>query len=141
MKGLIVYHSRTGKTQKMGEEIKTFLKKNGIESDIASMNEVKKESVKDYNFVFLGCWTSGLMIFGQHPEKEWINFVKELPLMSDKQIGLFTTYKIAAGSMFKNMKKSIPNANGNVCLQMKSRDGILSITDQLNLLDFIKQSY
>jgi flavodoxin len=138
MKSLILYHSRTGTTRKYGEEIANFLKKNDVESNVTSIDEFKKEDLDNVSFVFLGCWTSGLMIMGQHPEKEWIDFVRQVPELGDKKIGLFTTYKIATGSMFKKMKKNIPNANGNVSLLLKSRNGSLSINDQLNLLDFTK---
>jgi flavodoxin len=138
MKGLIVYSSKTGKTKKMGEEIATFLKKNDIETSITPVEEIKNKNVNEYNYVFLGCWTSGLMILNQHPNQDWVNSIKNLPEMTDKKIGLFTTYKLATGSMFKKMKKAIPNANGNIRLEMKSRNGLLSVTDQLNLLELIK---
>jgi flavodoxin len=138
MKGLILYQSKTGKTRRMAEEIKTFLNKNNVEIDVTPINEFKKDNLGEYNMVFLGCWTSGFMVFGQRPEKDWINFAHNLPELNDKMVGLFTTYKIAAGSMFKNMKKQIPGANGNIKLQMKSRDGSLSVTDQLNLLELMK---
>jgi hypothetical protein len=41
-------------------------------------------------------------------------------------VNLFTTYKRAAGSMFSRMKKCLPSLNGNMGLELKSKNGDLS---------------
>ena len=42
------------------------------------------------------------------------------------QIALFTTYKLATGSMFSKMKKHIKCENNDYVLELKSRDGNLT---------------
>jgi flavodoxin len=137
MKGLVVYHSRTGITKRYGEEIKAYLQKNGVSADIVSIREFRKEQLGGTDFVFLGCWTSGLMILLQYPEKEWIVFAQSLPDLGKRKIGFFTTYKMATGNMFKKMKKYVVSSNG-IELALKSKTGSLSESDKNQLLNFIK---
>jgi hypothetical protein len=66
------------------------------------------------------------MLFLQHPDKIWIEFAKQLPELNGKKIGLFTTYKLATGSMFLKMKKHIKCNQDNIIVEMKSRRGHLT---------------
>ena len=45
----------------------------------------------------------GLMIIAQHPDAICKDYVSTLNFGSNTKIGLFTTYKIATGSMFSRM--------------------------------------
>jgi hypothetical protein len=59
-----------------------------------------------------------------------VKFAKSLPDMNDKKVGLFTTYLLATGSMFRNMKKHL-NANvEDIGLELKSKSGSLSEIDK-----------
>ncbi|MCG8697749.1 MAG: flavodoxin domain-containing protein, partial [Bacteroidales bacterium] len=103
-KGLIIYDSKTGTTHKFGEEIKKYLKDKGAEVELVSVSDYKNDEVGKADFVLLGGWTSGLFIFLQHPDKPWIKMANDISPLNGKKVGLFTTYKVATGSVFKKMK-------------------------------------
>jgi flavodoxin len=132
-KALIIYHSKTGTTKNLANEIGNFCNQNGIDPQVVSIEEFKKDALKDVDYLFLGCWTHGLMILFQHPDEHWVKFADSLPELKGKKIGLFTTYKIATGSMFNKMKKHINCETGDFKMELKSRDGKLhqSNTDLL----------
>ncbi len=136
-KAVIIYNSKTGTTKKYAEEMGKYLKGKAIDVQLSSIQEYREEILDKANYVLLGCWTSGLMVFLQHPEKIWNDFTVKLPNMPDAKIALFTTYKILTGSMFKNMSKQL---NGRFIvppLEFKSRNGILSENDKKALDKFI----
>jgi hypothetical protein len=108
----------------MGENIHAFLLENNISSRLSSIHEVNASDMSMADYVFLGCWTSGLLLIGQKPEKIWVDFAKNIPNLSRSKVALFTTYKIRTGSMFKNMKKHLDlSGNTSEALEMKSRNG------------------
>jgi len=124
-KALIVYNSKTGITKKFGEEIESFCSQNGLKTEIVSIDEFKKETLVEIDYLFLGCWTSGLMILLQHPDQLWVKFADSLPELKAMKIVLFTTYKLATGSIFKKMKAHIKCDPTNIVLELKSRNGKL----------------
>jgi menaquinone-dependent protoporphyrinogen IX oxidase len=64
MKGIVVYDTSYGNTKKIAETIAGTLKESGIEVDLFAVKDVKKLSVKDYNFLVLGSPTRfGTMSF------------------------------------------------------------------------------
>jgi len=136
-KALILYNSKTGTTKRFALEIAEFLKKNNLDTTVASIFEFDSNDTGNSEYVLLGCWTSGLMILFQHPERVWVEFSKQLADLSGKKIGLFTTYTIATGSMFKNMRRHVNSSSGNSGLELKSRRGDLSEADKRELLRFI----
>ena len=80
MKGIVVYDTSYGNTQKIAETIVETLKETGIETDLFNVKEVKKLSAKDYNFLVLGSPTKfGTMSFairfflGKVKSEEWMN--------------------------------------------------------------------
>ncbi len=128
-KALIVYHSKTGVTRALGKEMSTYLGTLGVKTTAYSIYDFIPSDAVDADIVLLGCWTSGLMVVLQHPEQPWVDFSKRLPDLRGKKIGLFTTYKIAAGGMFRKMERCIPAGAEDVLLRLKSRDGHL--TDEM----------
>jgi menaquinone-dependent protoporphyrinogen IX oxidase len=80
MKGIVVYDTSYGNTKKIAETIAETLKESGIEVDLFDVKNVKKLSVKDYNFLVLGSPTRfGTMSFairgflGKVKSEEWVN--------------------------------------------------------------------
>ena len=80
MKGIIIYDTSYGNTQKIAETIAETLKESGIEVDLFKVNEAKKVNAKDYSFLVLGSPTKfGTMSFafksflGKVKSEEWIN--------------------------------------------------------------------
>jgi flavodoxin len=124
-KALVVYCSKTGITKEFSNEIGRCCSHNGLEIKILSIDEFNNDALADVDYLFLGCWTHGLMILFQHPDKPWVNFAQSLPQLHGKKIVLFTTYKLATGSMFKKMRKFIRCESNDIMLELKSRDGTL----------------
>jgi hypothetical protein len=90
------------------------------------------------DFVLLGCWTAGFMLLFQHPDRPWIGFAKQLPELSGKKAALFTTYKIATGSMFKSMRKYLSGQALDLSLELKSRKGNLAEVHKMMLDRFLE---
>lgn len=137
MKATIIYHSKTGITKKYAKEIETYL--------LGMSFDVKTLSIDDYNgtlmdeteYLFLGCWTSGLFIFGQHPDAEWVEFASKLNGLGKSKIVLFTTYKLLTGSMFRKMRRHLKDKSIITGLKLKSKNGILSEKDKGAILKII----
>lgn len=136
-KAVIYYHSKTGRTKYFGEEIEEFLKQNNIDTKIFSIYDAKPEQLSDADMVLLGCWTHGLFIVLQHPDSKWTAFAKALPDINGKKVALFTTYKLATGSMFSRMKKHLNGKIGPISLTLKSKTDKLSEEHKNQLLEFI----
>jgi flavodoxin len=130
---VIIYHSKTGTTRKYAEEIANYLESKGIDVRLSSTQTFKGEILNNADYVFLGCWTNGLMFMLQHPENAWKDFAAKLPSMPSAKLVLFTTYKILTGSMFKNMYKQLKGKFTAPSQELKSRDGFLSAADKENL--------
>ncbi len=130
---VILYHSKTGTTRKYAEEITSYLESKGISAKISPIQAYREDLMNDVDYVFLGCWTSGLMVILQHPEKEWVDFAAKLPSMPSAKLVFFTTYKFLTGSMFRNMYKQLKGKFAVPSQELKSRDGLLSSADEVKL--------
>jgi flavodoxin len=78
-KAVVVYRSHSGVTRRYGEEIGAFLAKRGIQATVASVGDCDFAALADADFLFLGCWTSGLFVILQHPDEPWLAFVRHMP--------------------------------------------------------------
>ena len=135
---VILYHSKTGTTKKYAEEISKYLQSSGLDTQVTSIQTYSEDMLNNADYVLFGCWTSGLMVILQHPEKEWVDYAAKLPSMPDVKVALFTTYKILTGSMFKNMSKHLKGKFPAPILELKSRNGFLSVADKEKLDSIIK---
>jgi flavodoxin len=122
---VIVYRSATGTTRSLAEEIGRHLASRGINVAVHSVGECDQASLADADIVLLGCWTSGLLVIRQHPDEPWLAFVRELPTLEKARVGLFTTYKLATGSMFARMRAALAGKADRIDLELKSRNGHL----------------
>jgi flavodoxin len=122
----IVYRSATGTTRGLAEEIGAHLASRGLDVAVNSVGECDPTSLAGADIVLLGCWTSGYLVVGQHPDEPWLAFVRDLPALGGSRVGLFTTYKLATGSMFRRMRAALGSRVGPVDLELKSRDRHLS---------------
>jgi flavodoxin len=125
-RALVIYHSQTGNTRGLGIDIHNLCKANGMESKVMATDEFTPAALENVDYLFLGCWTHGLMVVWQHPEKAWVEFAQKLPDLKDKKMVLFTTYKLATGSMFRQMRKHLKCNPSDIVLEVKSRNGDLS---------------
>jgi len=136
-KAAIIVNSKTGTTKKYADEISEYLKSKGLDSRVASIQGYSEDILNDADYVFFGCWTNGLMVILQHPEKIWVEFVTDLPSKPNAKVALFTTYKILTGSMFRNMYKHLKGNFAAPSLELKSRNGSLSEEDKQALENLI----
>ncbi len=136
-KAIIFYQSKTGTTKNYAQEICLYLQTKQINTQCVSINEYHNNLLQDADYLLLGCWTKGLMIIFQKPDKIWSVFASGLSLPINTKIALFTTYKIRTGSMFKNMGKFLMQFNTTMTPNLKSRNGKLSEKDKLCIDEFI----
>lgn len=134
---LVSYQSKHGTTKKYAEGIATFLNKNAVKATAKTISDCTVEEIEACDAILFGCWTHGLMIFLQHPEKKWVEFAKKLPALENKKVGLFTTYKLATGSMFKKMASAFEGKKASIDLEIKSKNGLLSAGNEEALIKFI----
>jgi len=115
-----------GKTRRFAQAIGERLVRLGIEPTVASVKTFRPEMLDGTDLVLLGAWTNGLMIVGQHPDEDWVDFARALPPLGKRRVGLFTTYLIATGSMFWMMKRHLAGKADRIELRLKSRSAKLS---------------
>lgn len=136
-KAIIIYQSMKGTTKQFSYEIADYLNSKKIDSKVASVESFQETDLSSYDYIFLGCWTKGLMFFAQHPDAQWLKFAKSLSLPANAKIAMFTTYKILTGSMFSRMIKCIPENRRKNVLQIKSRNSSIPANMLLIIDDFI----
>ena len=134
---IIIYHSRTGTTKTYAEAIGEYLNRKGFETLVTSTIGFQEEMLNRADYIFFGCWTSGLMIMLQKPEKSWIEFAEKFPVNLDAKVALFTTYKVLTGSMFRNMYKELKGKFTPPALELKSRGPLLTEKNKRELDHFI----
>ncbi len=129
----VVYRSSTGTTRRFAEAVAAYLTSRGIEASAASIEDRDPATLAGVDFVLLGCWTSGLFVIAQHPEEAWVSWAGKLPDLRGARVALFTTYKLATGSMFRRMRRELARTGATVDLELKSRSGQLSAEHQRQL--------
>ena len=122
----IVYCSATWSTAGLAEDIAAHLRERGIEATVASFDECDEAALGEVDYLFLGCWTHGLFVIGQHPEEAWVRFAQRLPRLDRPRVALFTTYRILTGSMFGRMRRALDGKDARVELELKSRGTVLT---------------
>ena len=136
----ILYNSKTGTTEKYAREIGAFLEGHGVTALVESIFACDPEKLTQANVVLLGCWTSGLMVIFQRPERTWVEFARTLPDLHGKKILLFTTYALATGSMFREMRKHLRCESKDILMELKSRNGELNPIQKDILTKLIKEN-
>jgi flavodoxin len=136
-KAVVVYRSHSGVTRRYGEEIGAFLQKHGIEAGVASVGDCDFATLPDADYLFLGCWTSGMFVVRQHPDEPWLAFVREMPQTKRPRVGLFTTYKLATGSQFTKMRAALAGKTNAPEIELKSRGGHLSAANEAAIVAFL----
>jgi flavodoxin len=136
-KVVIIYNSKKGTTKRYAEQISVYLNSKKLTTQVLSIDNYSEEFIQDADYLMLGCWTSGLMVFMQNPEKDWRQFASRLPETLKAKTALFTTYKVLTGSMFKNMRKQLNGKADSCKTEIKSRNGFLSEKDKEAIDAFI----
>jgi flavodoxin len=134
---IVVYRSATGTTRRLAEEIGAHLVARGVTASVQSVGDADPASLAGVDLVLLGCWTSGLFVVAQHPDEPWKAFARDIPTLERAKVGLFTTYKLATGSMFARMRGVLGGRVRGIDLELKSRNGHLSDAGKAQLDAFI----
>lgn len=137
-RAIIFYQSKTGTTMNYAQELDAYFKANQIDTVCLSVEQYQQDIIQNTDYLLLGCWTKGLMVIFQKPDKIWGDFVKKISVPESTKVALFATYKIRTGSMFKNMAKYLNHAGNLSFPNLKSRNGKLSEKDKAVLDEFIK---
>lgn len=142
-RALVVYRSHSGVTRHYGEDIAAFLESKGVPTKVVSVGECDMAELSGVDYLFLGCWTSGLFFIRQHPDEPWLAFAREMPKLRSMadggpKVALFTTYKLATGSQFPKMRAAIVGKTSPPELELRSKDGRLSPKDDEALELFIR---
>jgi flavodoxin len=136
-RAIIIYQSKTGTTKNYAQEISAYIQEKQIETYCFPVENYREGMLQGADYLLLGCWTKGLMVIFQQPDKIWTDFAKSITVSNNTKVALFATYKILTGSMFKNMAKCINHHNSLPFQSFKSRNGKLSVTDKSLLSEFI----
>jgi flavodoxin len=135
-KALIVVQNKNNATRRFGEEIAEFLLNRGLTAELIPINSFEPRKLEGADYLLLSGWRNGSLF--SRTDNEWVSFVKRLPTLNGIKTALFATYKIFSGGMFRKMKKYLREKTDNLAFAFKSRDGYLSVSDKLDLNDFIR---
>jgi len=135
-KALIIVQNKNSTTKKFGEEIAEFLLNRGLSAELIPINSFEPKKLEGTDYLLLSGWRNGSLF--SRTDNEWISFVKRLPTLNGIKTALFATYKIFPGGMFRKMKKYLKEKTDNLAFTFKSSDGSLSVSDKLDLNDFIR---
>ena len=135
-KALIVVQNKNNTTRKFGEEIAEFLLNRGLAAELIPINNFDPKNLEGADYLLLSGWRNGSMF--SKSDNEWISFVERLPTLNGIKTALFDTYKIFPGGLFRKMKKYLKEKTDNLSFTFKSSDGSLSVSDKLDLNDFIR---
>jgi hypothetical protein len=141
---IVVYRSHSGVTRRYGEAIAAYLTGKGVTTKVVSVGEVDISALAGADYLFLGCWTSGLFLVAQSPDEPWLAFARDMPPLaaggdaeSAPKVALFTTYKLRTGSQFPRMRAALAGKTLPPALQLQSRDGRISPEDSTALERFL----
>lgn len=135
-KALIIVQNKNSTTKKFGEEIAEFLLNRGLSAELIPINSFEPKKLEGADYLLLSGWRNSSLF--SRTDNEWISFVKRLPTLNGIKTALFATYKIFPGSMFRRMKRYLKEKTDNLAFTFKSSDGSLSVSDKLDLNDFIR---
>jgi len=124
----IVYDSYTGKTAKAARAMAKIMEEHGHHCRVQSITQAKPPEVSEADLICIGTWVRGLFIIMQHPNEDALEFISRLENIADKQIVVFCTYLLAAGSTLSQMKKALEAKGATVIGEFKYRGPVPSET-------------
>jgi len=137
-KALIIVQSKNNTTQKFGEAIAEFLGYRGLSYELISINSFEPKYLNGADYLLVSGWKNESLLSAKRPDSEWEEFVKKLPSLNGIKTALFAANKFFSSGMLKKMKKYLSKKTENLDFTFKSRDGYLTVSDKLELNEFIK---
>jgi flavodoxin len=117
----IVYESSTGTTAKAAEAMGNTFREHGHQCQVRSISQADPAEVSEADLICIGCWVKGLFIIMQHPSTGSMQFIDRLGNLAGKNVVVFCTYLLAAGSTLPQMAKALDGKGAKVVGQFKYR--------------------
>ena len=113
MKVVVVYESRTGNTARAARLIAAELSAAGHEPTVFPTKGVDLHALSEADFVIIGTWTDGLILFGHCPGGA-VNIAKHLPPIWDKPTYAYVTYAVNPGDVLRKFNRLLESKGANV---------------------------
>lgn len=117
----IVYDSSTGTTAAAAQAMGRTLEEFGHQCRVQRVSRADPAEVAEADLICIGAWVKGLFIIRQHPSEYAMRFINRLDDLAGKEVVVFCTYKLAAGSTLSQMSKKLEGKGANVVQQFKYR--------------------
>ena len=117
----IVYDSSTGRTKNAAQVMAETLEESGHQCKVQSVLQADPDEVSKADLICIGSWVKGIFIILQHPTEDTMRFIDRLGDLTGKQVLVFCTYKLAAGSTLQRMAQGLEQKGAQVVAQFKYR--------------------
>jgi flavodoxin len=118
---VIVYETSTGTTAKAAEAMGRQFLAQGHRCDVLSVSKADPAEVVKADLICIGGWVHGFFVVGQHPSGGALKFIARLGNLSGKQVAVFCTYKIAAGSTLRQLAEPLEQKGATVAGRFQFR--------------------
>jgi flavodoxin len=108
----IIYDTHTGTTAGAAEKMAEVVRAAGHECNVANISNADG-ALNGAKAVVLGAWTQGWFIIRQHPSEPMMKFLQDASL-TNRQVAVFATYKLAVGSTVRQLASKAESAGGKV---------------------------
>jgi len=112
MRVAIVYDTHTGTTAAAAEKMAEVVRAAGHDCSVANVSNAES-AVQGAKAVAVGAWTKGPFILRQHPSEPMMRWLADASL-TNRQVAVFTTYKLAIGSTLRQLSMAAESAGGKV---------------------------
>ena len=133
MKAVILVESLTGNTWKAAERVGSLLQQEHWSiTGLHRVREPDHAAIQEADFVLVGTWVDGLILFGQKPGGK----VRQVPAMAGKRAAAFCTYAVDPGHTLAKMDQLITDRGaeplgGFAINRRKLVDGSKEFVDRL----------
>ena len=103
---LVLYNSRAGHTHETADAIAQLARDMDHTVTVKSVVEVHEINVKNADFIFIGTWVHGMILFGVKPAGADL-WVPSLPSLADKSVATFCTYAFSPRSSLRQFGRMI----------------------------------
>ena len=117
----IVFDSSTGKTAAAAQDMGRLLNNAGHQCHVQDVKDAVPADLSQADLICIGTWVKGLFIIRQHPTEGSMQFIERLEGLRDKQVVVFCTYMLAAGSTLNQMERALQDKGADVIGQFKFR--------------------
>lgn len=88
----VAYESRRGRARRAAEAVAEAAASHGVATLVRSISDAVSNDLVDAPALVVGCWTKVDTPFGGQPVRTVSNWIRSLPELHGKPVGLFCTY-------------------------------------------------